>query len=98
MNLLADETYEKQQINRYFPEIARLALVNRTKLKSILVDQGDVILFDGRLINGGAPIKDTNCRRYASACHYIPSESKTGDRDWTCINFDGQQRIKYTIP
>lgn len=98
MNLSANEIYEQQQINHYFPEIARLALVNRTKFKSIFVDQCDVILFDERLIHGGVPIKDTNCRCHALACHCIASESKIWDRDWPRSNFDGQKRIKYIIP
>ena len=77
--LLPGETYMEQQHGRYFP----------------IVRQGDVVLFHGRLIHGGAPVRRPGTPRHALACHYIPHGSENWDRDWPHISFDGSRRVHY---
>ncbi|HHZ89060.1 TPA: hypothetical protein EYN98_10255 [Candidatus Poribacteria bacterium] len=57
--------------------------------------QGDVVLFHGRLIHGGAEVKELGSSRYALACHYIPYNSENWDRDWPRISFNGNHRIHF---
>ena len=61
----------------------------------VLVNQGDVVLFNGKLIHGGAPVLNPDTRRHALACHYIPYHSENWERDWPRISFDGSRRIHY---
>ena len=95
MTLLPDETYELQQHNRYFPAVKRVFHENGTDAVQVMVNAGDVILFDGKLIHGGAEILKPGTRRHALACHYIPYASENWERDWPRISFDGSRRIHY---
>lgn len=95
MTLLPGETYELQQHNRYFPAVKQVFHENRTDAVQVRVNAGDVILFDGKLIHGGAEILKPGTRRHALACHYIPYASENWERDWPRFSFDGSQRIYY---
>ncbi len=95
MTLQPDETYEQQQTNRYFPEVEKVMIENGVNLIQVMVKQGDVVLFDGKLIHGGAPVLKPGTRRHALACHYIPYQSENWERDWHRISFDGSRRILY---
>ncbi|MEM7127575.1 MAG: phytanoyl-CoA dioxygenase family protein [Chloroflexota bacterium] len=92
----SDETYEEQQTNRYFPQVQQVFDKNGTDRAQILVNQGDVVLFNGRLIHSGMPVKEPGRSRHALACHYIPYHSENWDRDWPRISFDGTQRVHFT--
>lgn len=95
MTLLPDETYELQQHNRYFPAVKQVFHENGTDAVQVMVNAGDVILFDGKLIHGGAQILKPGTRRHALACHYIPYASENWERDWPRFSFDGSQRVHY---
>ena len=95
MRLLPGETYEHQQHNRYFPAVNAVFQENGTEAVEVMVNAGDVILFDGKLIHGGAEILKPGTRRHALACHYIPYASENWERDWPRISFDGSRRVHY---
>ncbi len=95
MILQPDETYEQQQSNRYFPRVKQVFKENAEDEVQVLVRQGDVVLFNGKLIHGGAPVLRPGTRRHALACHYIPYRSENWERDWPRISFDGSRRIHY---
>ena len=95
MTLLPGETYERQQHNRYFPAVKQVFHENGTEAVQVKVNAGDVILFDGKLIHGGAEILRPGTRRHALACHYIPYASENWERDWPRFSFDGSQRVHY---
>ena len=95
MTLQPGETYELQQHNRYFPAVKQVFRENGTDAVQVMVNAGDVILFDGKLIHGGAEILEPGTRRHALACHYIPYASENWERDWPRFSFDGSRRIHY---
>ena len=95
MMLLPGETYELQQRNRYFPAVEQVFRENGNDAIQVLVNPGDVVLFDGKLIHGGAQVLKQGTRRHALACHYIPYDSENWERDWPRISFDGSRRIHY---
>ena len=95
MTLLPGETYELQQHNRYFPAVRQVFLENGTDAVQVMVNAGVEILFDGKLIHGGAQILKPGTRRHALACHYIPYASENWERDWPRFSFDGSRRIHY---
>jgi len=95
MMLLPGETSELQQHNRYFPAVEQVFRENGNDVIQVLVNPGDVVLFDGKLIHGGAQVLKRGTRRHALACHYIPYASENWERDWPRISFDGRQRIHY---
>jgi len=95
MTLLPGETYELQQHNRYFPTVKQVFDENGTDAVQVMVNAGDVVLFDGKLIHGGAEILKPGTRRHALACHYIPYASENWERDWPRFSFDGNRRIHY---
>ncbi len=95
MILQPNETYEQQQTNRYFPEVKKIFVQNGGKEVQVLVNQGDVVLFDGKLIHGGALVLKPGTRRHALACHYIPFHSENWERDWPHISFDGSRRVHF---
>lgn len=95
MALLPGETYELQQHNRYFPTVQQVFRENGADAVQVMVNAGDVILFDGKLIHGGAQILKPGTRRHALACHYIPYVSENWERDWPRFSFDGSRRIHY---
>jgi len=95
MTLLPGETYELQQHNRYFPTVKQVFDENGTDAVQVMVNAGDVVLFDGKLIHGGAEILKPRTRRHALACHYIPYASENWERDWPRFSFDGSRRIHY---
>lgn len=89
------ETYRQQQHGRYFPLVREVFSENGTDAVQVLVEQGDVVLFHGRLIHGGAAVRRAGTPRHALACHYIPARSENWDRDWPRIAFDGTRRVHY---
>ena len=89
------ETYLEQQHGRYFPLVREAFRENASEEARVLVNQGDVVLFHGRLIHGGAPVRRPGTPRHALACHYIPYGSEHWDRDWPRISFDGSRRVLY---
>ena len=95
MTLLPGETYELQQHSRYFPAVKQVFNENGTDAVQVRVNAGDVVLFDGKLIHGGAEILKPGTRRHALACHYIPYASENWERDWPRFSFDGSRRIHY---
>ncbi len=95
MTLQPGETYELQQHNRYFPAVKQVFRENGKDAVQVLVNPGDVVLFSGKLIHGGAPVLRPGTRRHALACHYIPYASENWERDWPRISFDGSRRIHY---
>lgn len=95
MVMQPDETYEQQQHNRYFPEVEKVYRENGNDLIHVYVNAGDVVLFDGKLIHGGAKILKPGTRRHALACHYIPYSSENWERDWPRFSFNGTKRIHY---
>ena len=95
MTLQPGETYESQQHNRYFPAVKQVFHENGTDAVQVMVNAGDVILFDGKLIHGGAQILEQGTRRHALACHYIPYASENWERDWPRFSFDGSRRVHY---
>ena len=95
MTLQPGETYELQQHNRYFPAVKQVFRENGNDAVQVLVNPGDVVLFDGKLIHGGAKVLKSGTRRHALACHYIPYASENWERDWPRFSFDGSQRIHY---
>ena len=95
MTLLPEETYELQQHNRYFPAVKQVFRGNGTDAVQVMVNAGDVILFNGKLIHGGAQILKPGTRRHALACHYIPYASEKWERDWPRFSFNGSRRIHY---
>ena len=80
MTLQPGETYELQQHNRYFPAVKQLVRENGNDVVQVLVNPGDVVLFDGKLIHGGAKVLKQGTRRHALACHYIPYASENWER------------------
>ena len=96
--LLPGETYEQQQTKRYFPLVRKVFRDNGADEIQVLVSQGDVVLFHGRLIHGGAQVLRLGTPRHALACHYIPYHSENWDRDWPRISFDGSERVHYRKP
>ncbi len=46
----------------------------------------NAMLFDGKLIHGGAPVLKPRTRRHGLACHYIPYRSENWERDWLRIH------------
>ena len=92
------ETYMDQQHGRYFPLVREVFRDNGREQAQVLVKQGDVVLFHGRLIHGGAPVRRPGTPRHALACHYIPYQSESWDRDWPRISFDGSRRVHYRDP
>jgi hypothetical protein len=76
--------------------MVRVAEQNETPVITQLTDQGDVILFDRRLIHSGPPTKQTGSTRHARVCHYIPYRSDNWDRDEPRISFHSRRQIKYT--
>ena len=92
------ETYLDQQHGRYFPLVREMFRDNGREQVQVLVNQGDVVLFHGRLIHGGAPVRRPGTPRHALACHYIPYQSENWDRDWPRISFDGSRRVHYRAP
>ena len=95
MTLQPGETYELQQHNRYFPAVRQVSRENGADIVQVMLNAGDVILFDGKLIHGGAQILQPGTRRHALACHYIPYASENWERDWPRFSFDGSRRIHY---
>ncbi len=95
--LLLGETYAEQQHNRYFPLVRQVFRDNGREETRVMVNQGDVVLFHGRLIHGGAPVRRPGTSRHALACHYIPYHSDNWDRDWPRISFDGTRRVHYRV-
>ena len=95
MEFSSGETYEDQQANRYFPAVEKVFMENGVKEIELQANQGDVVLFDGRLIHGGAKVKEPGSPRHALACHYIPYHSENWDRDWPRIGFNGTRRIHF---
>ena len=95
MTLLPEETYELQQHNRYFPAVKQVFRGNGTDAVQVMVNAGDVILFNGKLIHGGAQILKPGTRRHALACHYIPYACENWERDWPRFSFNGSRRIHY---
>ena len=89
------ETYMEQQHGRYFPLVRQVFRDNGREEIKVLVNQGDVVLFHGRLIHGGAPVRRSGTPRHALACHYIPYHSENWDRDWPRIAFDGTRRVRF---
>ena len=61
-----------------------------------LTNQGDVILFNGQLIQGGSPIRKTGSSRRSQVCYYTPYCSDNWDRDEPRISFHSRRQIKYT--
>ena len=92
----SDETFDQWQFNRYFPAVQKLVDEDGRESVQVLVNQGDVIFFHGRLLHCGLPVKELGRARHALACHYIPYHSEKWDRDWPRISFDGTRRIHYT--
>ena len=92
------ETYMDQQHGRYFPLVREAFRENGHDPAQVLVNRGDVVLFHGRLIHGGAPVRRPGTPRHALACHYIPYQSQNWDRDWPRISFDGSRRVHYRDP
>ena len=95
MEFSSGETYEDQQANRYFPAVEKVFMENGVKEIELQANQGDVVLFNGRLIHGGAKVKEPGSPRHALACHYIPYHSENWDRDWPRIGFNGTRRIHF---
>ncbi len=95
MTLRPGETYETQQLERYFPAVDAVFRENGTEAVQLRVNAGDVVLFDGKLIHGGAEVLKPGTRRHALACHYIPYRSENWERDWPRISFDGTERVHY---
>lgn len=91
----SDETYEEQQTNRYFPQVHQVFDENGADRAQVLMNQGDVVLFNERLIHSGMPVKEPGRARLALACHYIPYQSENWDRDWPRISFDGTRRVHF---
>ena len=69
MTLLPDETYELQQHNRYFPAVKQVFRENGKDAVQVLVNPGDVVLFSGKLIHGGAKSLKT---WHAQTCVGVP--------------------------
>lgn len=95
MALSPGETYEEQQQTRYFPAVEQVFRENRKPAVQVMVSAGDVVLFDGKLIHGGAKVLVPGTRRHALACHYIPFASENWERAWPRFAFDGTQRVHY---
>ena len=89
------ETRTERQHSRYFPRVREAFRENGRDVMRVMVNQGDVVLFHGRLIHGGAPVRHPGTPRYALACRYIPYHSENWDRDWPRISFDGTRRVHY---
>ena len=94
----SDETFDEWQFNRYFPAVQKLVDEDGKNSIQVLVNQGDVIFFDGRLVHSGLPVQEPGRARHALACHYIPYHSENWDRDWPRFSFDGTQRVHYNPP
>ena len=85
-----------QQLTRYFPAVEKLSEENGISAVLVEIDAGDVCLFHGRLIHGGATPLQPGSSRHVLACHYIPHSSNNWDRDSPRISFDGSRRITST--
>ena len=82
----------------YFSLVREAFRENGRDVMRVMVNQGDVVLFHGRLIHGGAPVRRPGTPRYALACHYTPYHSEHWDRDWPRISFDGTRRVHFRAP
>ena len=85
----------EQRQGRYLTLIREAFRENGRDVLRVMVKRGDVVLFHGRLIHGGAPVRRPDTARYALACHYIPYHSENWDREWPRISFDGARRVHY---
>jgi ectoine hydroxylase-related dioxygenase (phytanoyl-CoA dioxygenase family) len=82
-----------QQLTKYFPVVEKLSEENGIAPVLVEIEVGDVCLFHGRLIHGGATPLEQGSSRHVLGCHYIPHSSKSWDRDSPRISFDGSRRI-----
>ena len=89
------ETSSERLQGLYFPLVREAFHENGHDVLRLTVKQGDVVLFHGKVIHGGAPVRQPGAPRYALACHYIPFHSENWDRDWPRISFDGTRRVHY---
>ena len=89
------ESRAQRQHRRYFPLVREAFRDNGRDVVRVLLNRGDVVLFHGRLIHGGAPVRRPDVPRYALACRYIPYHSENWDRNWPRISFDGTRRVYY---
>ena len=87
------ETRGERRRGSYFSLVREAFRENGRDVLRLMVKQSDVVLFHGRLIHGGAPVRRPGTPRYALACHYIPYHSENWDRDWPRISFDGTRRV-----
>ena len=60
--------------------------------KPIIAHKGDVVLFHGRLLHCGRPIRKPGMKRHVMANHYIARSETRWVLDWPRIDFDGNQR------
>ena len=93
--LRSGETRAERPHGSYFTLVREVFRENGRDALRVAVNQGDVVLFHGRLIHGGAPARRPDIPRLALLCHYVPYHSKNRDRDWPRISFDGTRRVHY---
>lgn len=91
-------------IEKYGPEVPTFAdyiddeidaLFERNQLKEIpvMMEAGDTLLFDGKLIHRGGPVKDSNLFRHSLANHYLPySSTNWNKKGWLRYSFGGEVR------
>ena len=82
-----------QQLDMYFPAVEALSRENGIEPVLVEIAKGDVCLFHGRLIHGGAQPLERGSSRHALACHYIPRASTAWRRKDPRIAFDGSRRV-----
>jgi ectoine hydroxylase-related dioxygenase (phytanoyl-CoA dioxygenase family) len=85
-------SYDEHQERHYFPAVADLAKNHLATLRGVPMHTGDVLLFHGRLIHGGAKVNDAARTRHALACHYIPYHDSRWTREWPRVSFSGRER------
>ena len=76
--LLPGETYMEQQHGRYFPIVRQVFRDNGREAAQVLVRQGDVVLFHGRLIHGGDPVRRPGTPRHAAGVPHTTQKTGTG--------------------
>jgi phytanoyl-CoA hydroxylase len=79
--------------DHYDDEVNALFERNNIEEVPVLMDSGDTLFFNGKLIHRGGPVSDESLFRHSLANHYIPYGSeKWNKKGWLRYSFEGEVR------
>lgn len=79
----------------YFPAVEKIALESGIDPVLVEIEKGDICIFHGRTIHGGAMPSEPELSRHVLAAHYLPYNAEKWDRDWPRFSFDGSRRVRF---